>query len=346
MLERSAEEFRNFERLLELELGGKSEYELYDLAFSRVLKPDPISLLGVDAEPRCLMLGTDQRDYAVPRIAEWIAAVKPGGRLLDLGSGDGQTIGHAVVGREDPLTLLPLDPSEGALAQYADRVEGRCAQVSVPDTIQCTIDEFVAGGGQGVDRLGGPVDLVLLQHSIYFASDLRALFRALHSALTPGGRIVVVFAERGGQYSTTMSRDFWATQPGPQPTLNDGRWSRFDQFFGVADDPGASGSLGESECALQAELGEDLFRVIERSLQPTKLFANDFGDLIALALITGLTPSNDKDLRAMLHYVSQRLQRDPEAFGLRLTLTGPRARMLSVEQPQHLLVLERRDVSG
>lgn len=341
MLARCAAEFRNFERLLELELRGRSEYELYDLVFSRVLKPDPISLLGVDAEPRCLMLGTDQRDYAVPRIANCISAVKPGGRVLDLGSGDGQTVGHAVAGRTDPLTLLPLDASEGALAQYADLVTGRCPQVSVPHTMQCTIDEFVAGVGQSAERLGGPVDLVLLQHSIYFASDLRALFRALHSVLAPGGRVVVVFAERGGRYSTTISRDFWATRSGPKPALNDGRWIRFDPFFGVADDPAASGSLEESERALRAELGADLFRVVERSLQPTKLFANDFGDLIALALITGLNPSNDEDLRAMLRYVSGRLQQEPEAFGVRLTLTGPRARMLSVEQPQHFLVLER-----
>ena len=341
MLSGCASEFRNFERLLALELGGKGEFELYDLVFSRVLKPDPCSLLGIDIEPRCLMLGTDQRDYAVPRIAERIAAVKKGGRLLDLGSGDGHTVGHAIVGREEPLTLLPLDPSEGALAHYADLVKSRCAQVSVPRTMQGTIDEFVDGGRQSVERLGGPVDLVLLQHSIYFASDMRALFRALHAVLVPGGRVVVVFAQAGGRYSTTMSRDFWATRSGPQPALNDGRWSRFDEFFGLADGPTSSGALQESECALRAELGEDLFRVVERSLQPTKLFANDFGDLIALSLITGLTPSNDEDLRDMLRYVSERLQSEPEAFGIRLTLTGPRARMLSVEQPQHFLVLER-----
>ena len=44
------------------------------------------------------MLGTDQRDMLVPKLAETLLVLPPGGYVLDIGSGDGQTTSYALRG--------------------------------------------------------------------------------------------------------------------------------------------------------------------------------------------------------------------------------------------------------
>ena len=66
------------------------------------------------------MLGTDQRDMLVPKLAETLLVLPPGGYVLDIGSGDGQTTSYALEGRSEPLCLVPQDPVEDSLQAYRD----------------------------------------------------------------------------------------------------------------------------------------------------------------------------------------------------------------------------------
>jgi hypothetical protein len=60
-----ASDFNVYEHQLALELGGLSGFQINELAFARLTKPDPLRLFGSDCGgEEVLMLGTDQRDHA------------------------------------------------------------------------------------------------------------------------------------------------------------------------------------------------------------------------------------------------------------------------------------------
>ncbi len=79
-----------FDEALELiqnEFDGLDRNRQYRNAFARLLKSDPLD--------RVLMMGTDQRDLFVPELRRVIADRVPiSGHILDLGAGDGKTLGH------------------------------------------------------------------------------------------------------------------------------------------------------------------------------------------------------------------------------------------------------------
>jgi hypothetical protein len=49
----------------------------------------------------------------------------------------------------------------------------------------------------------------------------------------------------------------------------------------------------------------------------------------------------DQNLTRQIAYVSERLQEIPDVFDLRVHVSGPRARMFSVAQPQLFLSVEK-----
>jgi hypothetical protein len=85
-LRKHASDFHVYERQLALELGGLSGLQINELTFARLTKPDPLRLFGSDCgREGVLMLGTDQRDMLVPKLAETLLVLPPGGYVLDIG---------------------------------------------------------------------------------------------------------------------------------------------------------------------------------------------------------------------------------------------------------------------
>src|SRR6516162_3262335 len=70
-LREHASDLHVYEQRLALEFGGLSGLQINELAFARLTKPDPLRLFGLDGDGEgVLMLGTDQRDMLVPKLAE------------------------------------------------------------------------------------------------------------------------------------------------------------------------------------------------------------------------------------------------------------------------------------
>ncbi len=333
----------NYERLLTLELGGRSTDEIYELVFSRLSKPDPFRLfgLGLGAEVP-FMLGTDQRDHIVPRLAECLMPLRPGGIVLDVGSGDGQTTAYALEGRLQPLAFLPLDPAGGAIQRYRELFASRYPQMTVARALEAGIDEVVSAQPGSEAYLGERIDMAIVIHALYFTADVAAFLHFLHARLLPGGKLAIAFGEGGGRFSGALAEDYWAHHPHPGGIPAHAMGDALDRFFGLetpAKEP--EDERLACEAALAQRLGRPLFRAAQVIRQPTRVFAHDFGDLLAMAFLTGLTPTSEAEMLQQVAFVSQRLLESPESFDLRLTLNGPRARMLSVAQPQVFLLLEK-----
>ncbi len=342
-LQAQASTLRSYERLLALELGGLEQDQLYELVFSRLIKPDPFRLFQIGLEPHApFMLGTDQRDHIVPRLAERLMPLRPGAVVLDVGSGDGQTTAYSLEGRLQPITFLPLDTAEGALQRYRDLFASRFPQVTVPRGIQAGIDKVVTAAPASAAAMEERLDMIIVIHAIYFTTDIARFLRFAHDRLLPGGKMVIAFGEKSGVYSGRMTEEYLAIHSRPEGGRNYLLGDVLERFFGIETAAAnAEGDRRTCEEKLAERLGSDLFRVTEVIHQPTRLFAHDFGDLIAAALISGLVPTDDDELRRQIAFVSERLQEDPEGYDLRLTLTGSRARMLSVAQPQIVIGLEK-----
>ena len=115
-----------------------------------------------------------------------------GPRWLELGAGDGEfTLALAdVLGAAGDIVALDLD--RGALTRLAGRVAGR-----FPDTtLQTVTGDFTAG------LPAGPFDGVLAANSLHFVEPIGPVLAAIHAAIAPGGRLVIVEydADRGNPW--------------------------------------------------------------------------------------------------------------------------------------------------
>ncbi len=342
-LKRQASILRNYERLLALELGDKRPEEFYELVFSRLLKPDPFRLFEMGQGPEApFMLGTDQRDQIVPRLAERLMPLRPGALVLDVGSGDGQTTAYALEGRLQPLSFLPLDTAEGALERYRDLFASRFSNVTVRRSLTAGIDEVVTAEPGSAAAVDERLDMIIVIHAIYFTADIGRFLTYAHERLLPGGKMLIAFGEKSGRYSGRLVEEYWSANLPPDGSHDHLLGNVIESFFGI-ETAGKTAEADRAACeaALQQRLGAKRFRVAEVIRQPTRLFAHDFGDLLASAFITGLMPRDKAEAERQIAFVSARLQAEPEAYDLRLTLSGPRARMLSVAQPQILIGLEK-----
>lgn len=342
-LKSQASILRNYERLLALELGDRTPEEFYELVFSRMVKPDPFRLfeMGLGQE-ETFMLGTDQRDQIVPRLAERLMPLRPGALVMDVGSGDGQTTAYALEGRLQPLSFLPLDTADGALERYRDLFASRFPNVSVPRSIAAGIDQVVTAAPGSAAAVDERLDMVIVIHALYYTADIGRFLSYAHERLLPGGKMLLAFGQKSGRYIGRLVEEYWTENQRPTEAQDYLLGPVIEQFFGI-ETAGKDAEADRRACdkTLQQRLGSGRFHVAEVIRQPTRLFANDFGDLLASAFVTGLMPHDKEELKRQIAFVSARLQDEPQAYDLRLSLSGSRARMLSVAQPQILIGLEK-----
>ena len=149
--------------------------------------------------------------------------------------------------------------------------------------------------------------------------------------------MLLVFAEGLGRFTGAMTLgylDKYRLDPEGKERRSQ---TALDQMIGLAN-----GSLSRSDCqaSLQKALERNDFRVAEVLTQPTRIYGHDLGDMIAFAFINKL-PMIDQNLTRQIAYVSKRLQESPDVFDLCIHVSGPRARMFSLSQPQLFLAVEK-----
>ena len=337
-LREHASDFHVYEQQLALELGGLSGLQINELTFARLTKPDPLRLFGLDCGgEEVLMLGTDQRDMVVPKLSETLLVLPAGGYVLDIGSGDGQTTSYALEGRSEPLSLVPVDPMEDCLQRYQDLFQTCHSKISVPRVIASGIDKLIETHIADPGILPEYFHAVVSVHSIYFSSNAPGFLSFALDRLHPGGKLLLVFAEGLGRFTGAMTLGY-LDKYGLDPEGKERRsQSALDQMIGLAN-----GTVSRSDCqaSLQKALARNDFRVGEVLTQPTRIYGHDLGDMIAFAFINKL-PMIDQNLTRQIAYVSERLQESPDVFDLRVHVSGPRARMFSVAQPQLFVALEK-----
>jgi SAM-dependent methyltransferase len=337
-LRKHTSDFRVYEQRLALELGGLSALQINELTFARLTKPDPLRLFGLDCGgDGVLILGTDQRDMLVPKLAEALLVLPPGGCVLDIGSGNGQTTSYALEGRSEPLCLVPVDPMEDSLQGYQDLFRTGHPKISIPRVIAAGIDELIEAQRTDPGTLPESFDAVISAHSIYFSSNAPGFLSFALDRLRPGGKLLLVFAEGLGRFTGAMTLGY-LDKYGLDPEGKERRsQTALDQMIGLANGP-----LSRSDCqaSLQKALERNDFRVAEVLTQPTRIYGHDLGDMIAFAFINKL-PMIDQNLTRQIAYVSERLQESPDVFDLPIHVGGPRARMFSLSQPQLFLAVEK-----
>ncbi|MCP4319047.1 MAG: class I SAM-dependent methyltransferase [Hyphomicrobiales bacterium] len=327
------------EQNLALEFAGLSGLQIAELAFSRLTKPDPFHLFCTQEHgDTVLMLGTDQRDQLVPKLAESLLALPDDGLVLDIGSGDGQTMSYALEGRSAPLGIVPLDPMAGDLDKYADVVGTPNSQISVPRRINSGIDELITAQLAEPGKLSERFDAIVSVHSLYFSADPPGVLSFALDHLVPGGRLLMVFSAGWGRFTGSMAIGYFDHYDLDREGKLRSSKSKLGQMIGLT-----SGSPPQPECqaALVRALSREDFCVTEVIQQPTRVYGHDLGDMIAFAFINMLPLAGDRNLERKIAYVSKRLRTSPEAFDLRIQTSGPRARMYSVAQPQIFLALEK-----
>jgi SAM-dependent methyltransferase len=337
-LREHASDFHAYEDLLALELGGRSGLQINELAFARLTKPDPLRLFGLDRDGEgVLMLGTDQRDMLVPKLAETLLVVPAGGCVLDIGSGDGRTTSCALEGRSEPLSLVPVDPMEDSLHRYQDLFRTGHPEISISHVIASGIDELIETQIADPGTLPEYFDAVISVHSIYFSASAPGFLSFALDRLHPGGRLLLVFSEGLGRFTGAMTLGYLERYGLDPEGKERSSQTALDQMIGLTN-----GTLSRSDCqaSLQKALARNDLRVAEVLRQPTRIYGHDLGDMMAFAFINKL-PMIDQNLTRQIAYVSERLQESPDVFDLRVHVGGPRAHMFSLAQPQLFLTVEK-----
>jgi SAM-dependent methyltransferase len=321
-----------FDEALELvlnEFTGLDTDRQYQNAFARLLKPDPLG--------RVLMMGTDQRDLFVPALRTAIASsVPPGGHVLDLGAGDGQTFELVADAVPSGTTVSFEEPNPRYVADYG-AVISRLPHLRLGLALAAGFDEIDAAAQRnGADLLAdGSVDLVLALHMIYFLADLPVGLTRMARFLKPGGALVIVAADESESYTGSVLQAFIAT--GGDTGDNELHLAAIAERRRLlaAPEVGGGGILG----VLREALPGTGF-ALESVSQPSRLYGHNLADMIALANITNLAQVADL---AKFECACKLLCEAPQTVDLRIEEDGPRKGMWSVTQPQLVAVL-RRDV--
>jgi len=117
-----------------------------------------------------------------------IAAAAPAGafRALDIGCGAGGTTLALAAARTD-ATIVGIDLSEALVAVARDR---RNAADGPGQAVAAARVDFVGGDVLDLAGVHGPFDLLYSRHGVMFFDDPVVAFTRLHSAATPGARLV------------------------------------------------------------------------------------------------------------------------------------------------------------
>ncbi len=143
--------------------------------------------LGDWASAAQVQIGQEQQAITVPetvRILQALDALPAQGRLLDLGGGPGW-VAIALATASSRLHAVVFD-----LPQPAHVAAANIAQAGLQSRVQAM------GGNLDHDDFGSGYDLVWCSSVLHFVADPVALLRRVLAALRPGGRLVIVHAER------------------------------------------------------------------------------------------------------------------------------------------------------
>lgn len=307
--------------LVRNEFGGLDGDSQYRNAFARVLKQDPLG--------RVPMLGTDQRDLFVPVLRELVAEVVPaGGRVLDVGGGDGLTFALLADRLPDRVSVSLIEPNAGYVDDYRRRLDGR-PHLEAGRMIVAGLDEVDALSNTDDAALeDGRFDFVLALHMLYFVADPAASFVRMARFLAPGGALAVVFADEVLGYTGQALRRF--VEAGGATGNSAADLAAVE----VRDDLMVEGRVADE---IGAEIRDGLFDVQVRR-QMSRLYGHTLGDLIALSAIGELAA-----VEGMMKFevAADLLRSSPEAVDLRIEDEGARKGMWSVAQPQHLAIVRR-----
>ena len=288
----------------------------YRNAFARVLKRDPLRRVG--------MCGTDQRDRFIPTLRKIAAETVPaGGRLLDIGGGDGQTFALLADQLPREVSVSLIEPNAGYARDYRAWLETQ-PHLRPGAVLVAGFDEAQAQPQTSLDY--GNFHLVLSLHMLYFVADPAASLVRMARFLAPGGALAVV-ADEGRGYTSQVLRRFIEAggDTGDNTASLDAIESRSRLLSGALRD-------------ILAKETPDARHEVDAKRQPTRLYGHTLGDLIALANIGNLAAVEDT---AKFDAAADLLRANPEAVDLRIEDAGARKGMWSVTQPQHLAIVRR-----
>jgi len=313
-----------FEEALALvrnEFEGLDSHRQYRNAFARLLKPDPLG--------RVLMMGTDQRDLFVPALRDVIAAVvPPGGHILDLGAGDGQTFALIADAVPAGTTVSFEEPNAGYARDYAAMLAAR-KHLRTGAALVAGFEDLDAA------RLpaDGSIDLVLAVQMLFFLDDLPTGLTRMARLLKPGGALAVVVADESVGFTGQALEAFIAAggDTGDNQRHRAAIAERRDLLSG-------DGFSGPRLPLVLAQALPDVRFALETVRQPSRLYGHTLSDLIALSIITILARSEG----TLKFKAACDLLRDtPHAVDLRIEHDGVRKGMFSVTQPQFVSILRR-----
>ena len=155
--------------------------------------------------------------------------VGPGDSVLDVGCGHGRSLA-ALAARATGGRVVGVDPSElmVAIAIRRNRRLVRTGRVEVK-----------LGQAERLPLEAASVDRALCVHTLYFWDDLDDPFGEIARVLRPGGRLALLFRERGAAGTEAFPADVYTF-----PTLEEVRNALVAVGFSVRSDGPAGGREG------------------------------------------------------------------------------------------------------
>ena len=320
--------------LLSLEFKGLTNQEAYRLAFSRLLKPDPLD--------RVSMMGTDQRDHFVTLLSDHVKGIPERGQYFDFGGGDGQTF--ALVARSVPenVTVHIVEPDRKYLAAYTAYVKAQ-PHLHLGHAIQTGFDQLISPKRGITLQKPEAVDAAAAIHMIYFLPDLEESIKAMYSFLKPGGSLFIVFADERTSHTGQAVQNYYEKA---------GNFKKATAHRDICDKrfrllgPQNSGG-GQIKNILHQEFPETNAEV-ESTILHSRLYGHTLADLVVLSCITELAPSDDTTLfdHSKLIHCGELIENHPEKVALRIEDEGIRTGMYSVTQPQIVTVIKRNPLKN
>jgi len=305
------------------EFEGLDTHRGYHNAFARALKPDPLG--------RVLMLGTDQRDLFVPLLRRAVARYVPaGGRIFDIGAGDGQTFAYIADAVPSGTTVSIAEPNPAYLAAYQGFLE-RQHHLRSGIAVPAGLDELEEELNAGDFPEPASMDMALGLHMLYFATDVARSLRAILRFLKPGGAYFNVVTDETTAYSGAVLRSF--IDYGGDTGNNARYFAATDERRRLlAPESEGGGGLAAAVRAAGMEFEVDAVR------QASRMYGHTLGDLLALANISVLS---DHAGTQKFESAVKVLRDHPGEVDLRIETEGPRTGMWSVVQPQWVTQVRR-----
>ena len=298
----------------------------YRNAYARVLKHDPLE--------RVPAVGADQYDRLASMLRQLVAdTVPPGGQILDVGAGDGETLALFASVVPAGVTISVVDPDPDAVSSYRATLNTH-EHLRPGMSLVAGFEEMDEAAWPSAGARDGLVNLVVALDVAYFLSDLPGSLSRMALLLKPGGAVFVSVADETVGYTGAALRSF--IDSGGDTGDNDRHLAAIRERPHLLAVPGEGG--GGILKVLDAERPGGRFEV-ETVRHPTRLYAHTLADLIALANISTLSrmPGTTKFISTC-----NLLQHEPEAVDLRVENDGPRQGMWSVAQPSLTTTIRRK----